>query len=498
VKTFNSDDLDLEKSKKTFLNETNLSKLKNSQINFNNVLDSIGDSINILDRELRYIFVNSTLKDWIKELGIDKKLLGKKIHKIYPFITDKVVEEYKYVFETGKTMITKDIIELNGKKIYTETRKIPIKTNGEVSQVLTIVRDITEREKSEKRIKDSEEKYCSLFENSPFSIFLLNMRGKIVEVNQATQDLFGYQKDELIGKGNRDLKIHPKENLKRYIQRFQKLVKGRQVKPIDVQLYDKNENPLWVRIKSSLIRVQNEDLILTIIQDITEKKRAENEKKELSRLKSQLLRRTSHELKTPLVAMKGFANLLSELYSSQLDENILSIVNEIKKGCTRLENLVEDILRASKLGKDPSNLFKSRENISLLMEKCIKELKGLIRLRNHRIYTQIDSNVFISCEKVKIRVVLENILTNAIKYTPSHGVIKIRLSKNDQYAIISIKDNGIGFTEGEKENLFTRFGKIERYGQGFDIIGEGYGLGLFISKRIVDLHGGTIRVKSEG
>jgi signal transduction histidine kinase len=101
-------------------------------------------------------------------------------------------------------------------------------------------------------------------------------------------------------------------------------------------------------------------------------------------------------------------------------------------------------------------------------------------------------------EKEKIYEVLKNLLSNAIKYTPEYGEITIKSERTDNSYLISIEDTGIGFTEEEKEHVFTRFGKIERYGQGFDLGIDGTGLGLYISKKVIELHGGDIWMESKG
>ena len=101
-------------------------------------------------------------------------------------------------------------------------------------------------------------------------------------------------------------------------------------------------------------------------------------------------------------------------------------------------------------------------------------------------------------EKERIYEVLTNLLSNAMKYSPQKSEIVVESEIKDEFIIISIKDEGIGFTEEEKERIFTQFGKIERYGQGLDIETEGTGLGLYITKRIVELHGGKVWLESEG
>jgi signal transduction histidine kinase len=100
--------------------------------------------------------------------------------------------------------------------------------------------------------------------------------------------------------------------------------------------------------------------------------------------------------------------------------------------------------------------------------------------------------------KDQIHEVISNLLSNAINYSPHNGIIDINSVIKDNTIIISIKDKGIGFTEDEKVKIFQKFGKINRASQGFDVISEGSGLGLFISKKIIELHGGEIWVESEG
>ena len=101
-------------------------------------------------------------------------------------------------------------------------------------------------------------------------------------------------------------------------------------------------------------------------------------------------------------------------------------------------------------------------------------------------------------EKERIYEVIVNLLSNAIKYTPPNGKIIVRSEKRKGNYIISVQDTGIGLTDEEKEKIFKKFGKVERYGQGLDVDSEGSGLGLYISKKIIELHGGNIWVKSKG
>ena len=176
----------------------------------------------------------------------------------------------------------------------------------------------------------------------------------------------------------------------------------------------------------------------------------------------------------------------------------MTTIQEIKQGCIRLETLIGDILKTAELESGRTELKRSEEDLSFLIKFCVNELKGFSKLRNHTITLDINEKLTAYCEKEQIHQVVSNILSNAIKYTLPNGQIHIQSRNEDDLIIISVKDNGIGFTEEEKDKIFQQFGKIERYGQGFDIISEGTGLGLYICKKIIEMHGGKIWVDSPG
>ncbi|TFG24150.1 MAG: HAMP domain-containing histidine kinase, partial [Promethearchaeota archaeon] len=219
---------------------------------------------------------------------------------------------------------------------------------------------------------------------------------------------------------------------------------------------------------------------------------------EINKLKTDLFSRTSHELKTPLISIKGFTELLLNLHYQKLDTEIVSILEEIQKGSKRLEDYINAIVESSKLEQGLLKLNLVEENLSFLINYCVRQLEGAAELRKQKVIVDIEKDMITKLDKERIYEVLSNLLINAIKYTPVGGQITINSSVKDNYFIISIKDNGIGLTKEEENQIFKQFGKIERYGQGWDVGIEGTGLGLYICKEIVELHGGEIWVESEG
>jgi signal transduction histidine kinase len=232
--------------------------------------------------------------------------------------------------------------------------------------------------------------------------------------------------------------------------------------------------------------------------DITEKKQVEQKLKEINKLKSEFLRRASHELKTPLISIKGYSDLILALHKDQINPDVISKLNEINRGCERLQSIINNLLATSRLESPDIKPKVQKEDLTFLIKFCIHELQSLAQTRNQSINLNRLDGHYAIFEKEEIHDVISNLLTNAIKYTPPYGKIDIKTDIQDNYVVISIKDNGIGFTNDEKKKIFHQFGKIERYGQGLDLGIDGTGLGLYISKRIVESHGGKIWMESEG
>ncbi len=387
----------------------------------------------------------------------------------------------------------------NGEIRWTQIFSKTITYEGRYADLAMVI-DITDKIKAEKQLKESEEKFRKITEESLLAISIIQ-DDTIKYVNQEMANLYGYSVEEM-------LNWRPDELLKTVAEESLETVREQLIKKqtgdpdviihYPIQCIKKNGDLFWVDNLSKTMMFEGRPADLVTQIDITERIKAQQELIKLNQLKSELLRRTSHELKTPLVSIKGFSELLLEVHRDKLDALVISTINEIKQGCIRLETLIGDILKTAELESGIIELHKEEEDLSFLVKLCVNELKGFSKLRNHSINVELHEKLRTEFEKEQIHQVISNLLNNAIKYTPPGGLIEIKSDIGDNFIILSIKDNGIGFTEEEKTRIFTQFGKIERYGQGLDIIAEGSGFGLFISKKIIELHGGDIWVESEG
>ena len=444
-----------------------------------------------------------------KILGFDpsENLINKNVHDFW----QKPEERRAYLDELKKLGYVKNYLvhakKKNGEKIVLHLNShILEKRKGNPNIIQGLITDITEKFKLEQKLKESEERYRNLFESMPFSIALLDQKGRVVYCNPASEKLLGYSMEDLIGEEFSNLSIIHPQYLPLIMKRFKKVIKGENLSPIDIQVYKKNGNLTWINYQTSIVNLGNESLLQVIINDISEKKKAEllikeevKKLKELDQIRKDLISRVSHELKTPLVSVCGGSELLLQLYKPNLDSDVLELLELIEKGGKRLKYLVDNLLDITRIEYNKLKLNKKLNDLSKIVKDCAKELLYLARARELNLDLKLVDNLFLEIDKIRLEQVIINLLSNAIKNTPPKGKVEIVLQKKEDWAEISVIDTGIGLTKGEMHILFTRFGKIERYGEGLEYIDiQGSGLGLYISKEIVDLHGGQIRAESAG
>lgn len=367
-------------------------------------------------------------------------------------------------------------------------------------------RDISECKKAEQKLKESEEKYRSILENIEEGYFELDLKGNYTFVNEYHSNFYGVPKDEIIGKNY--MEFVDKKYKKILFEIFNKVYR-REVPSarfeIEAIRYDGEkriyEGTCNIKLDSNGKKIG----FYSLTRDITERKEAEkliieelNKLTELDRMRREFISRASHELKTPLTSIYSTTQLLLELYKDQLGENALELVEMIEKGGYRLKGLVEKLLDFSRIESGRFQLNKKMENATEIIRDCISNMAYLANKRNIILNVDLPETFNIELDKVRFEEVVINLLSNAIKNTPPIGDIQISLSKQNGFMVLSVKDSGVGLTRSERGKIFKKFGKIERYGKGLDIIPEGVGLRLFISKEIVENHGGKIFVESKG
>lgn len=214
---------------------------------------------------------------------------------------------------------------------------------------------------------------------------------------------------------------------------------------------------------------------------------------ELDKMKSAFVSQASHDLRTPLTAIKGSLDNLSLGIAGELNEKQAKILSRASRSVDRLNILVNDILDLSRIESGRVVLNKTDVSLRAIVQNIIQENKPAAQLKQITIEkNEIDDPLTIHADPGKIERVVGELVSNAIKYTPEHGSIRIHLERSDTQAIVSVHDTGVGMEPEECDKIWERFYRTNSTKH----MAKGSGLGLSIAKELIEMHGGSIRVTS--
>lgn len=353
-------------------------------------------------------------------------------------------------------------------------------------------------------ITESEYIFKLILDHANDLITIINENLEFEYVNEnAYLEILGYSKEEILRTKVLD-PIHP-DDKKKAIKYFRESFKQCEDR-VEIRVKHKNSQYLWLENKGKIfIDKEGKKKIILVSRDITERKKTEKiikeeykKLEELSKIKSEIIMLASHEFKTPLSSIYGAAQFLLTNFKSDFSTKSLELIEIIYKESQKLKQLIENLLDVSKVEAGKLNLSLKEENLVKIIKKCCVDLKYWVDKRNLKVIFDLPKEMIINIDKIRFIQVLINLISNAIKYTPPKGKIYITLKEKDDFINLSIKDTGIGITNKEKKLLFQKFGKVKRSNNEIDNEFEGSGLGLYISKEIVELHKGKIFVDSRG
>ncbi len=245
---------------------------RDSEMQYRSTLNSMGDAIHVVDKDLKFILFNQTFKQWNMRLGLTTDVIGKTLFNVFPFLTDKVLKEYQLVIETGKTLVTQENQTIGEEVFITETRKIPVFEGDKVIRIVTVIRDITKQKKDEEALRYSEEKYSNLFQHSNDKIIMHDLEGNIIDANQKALNDFGYTMPEILSVKVSEL--YPAEAQRLSQNAFERIRKDGFIR-IEINFKKKDGEIFPAEVSSSLFYIGGKPVIQKIIRDISERKMAE-------------------------------------------------------------------------------------------------------------------------------------------------------------------------------------------------------------------------------
>jgi len=372
--------------------------------------------------------------------------------------------------------------------------------SGELQGFMAIVSDITREKIDGERIRASEARFRQLFDVAPIPIAYVSEDGKVVELNDRFTEIFGYDRSEIssLDAWWRAASPQPEEGqqgiamLEKEIRRA--AAAKRYIEPVELQIRCKNGDIRSLSISGTTI---GGDLLATFF-DLTARKRAEqalikarDAAESANRAKSEFLSRMSHELRTPMNSILGFGQLLECDYT--LSEEQQDNVREILKGGKHLLELINEVLDLTRVESGNIELSLEAVEIDPLIEECLNLMSALADKRSIRLAYRGREGAVVRADRTRFKQALLNLLSNAIKYNRQGGSVMLDVQARDKARLrIAVTDSGRGIPAERLPELFQPFNRLEA--ENSEI--EGTGIGLTLTRRLVELMGGSVGVES--
>lgn len=341
---------------------------------------------------------------------------------------------------------------------------------------------------AERKQAESDALFLSIGEGA----IVTNSKGNISRVNKKALSSLGFKAHEVLGKWYPDTIIAEDEagnripNIERPI--LEVFLSGKTV--FSKLYYRKNDGSrIAVALTVSPVLLDNKPIgAIEVFRDITEEVKLERAKEEFIAL-------ASHQLRTPATGVKQYAGMLLDGFAGKLTNPQVSMVKNIYKSNERQIDIINDLLRVAQIDAGQVQLSKRRTALIMLVQDVINEQKHKFKNRSQQLQlNHPKEEVWAVIDSQRMRMVLENIIDNASKYTPERKKISITISDTEQEVYIEIKDAGVGIAQKDIQQIFVKFTRLDNP---LSMEVGGTGLGLYWVKKLLDLHGATLNVKSK-
>lgn len=475
--------------------------LQASERKYRTLLENLPQKVFLKDRNSVYVSCNQS---YANDLTIEpEKIVGRTDYEFYPKeLAEKYRADDQRIMQSGQAENINEKYILHGHEVFVQTVKTPVRDQqGNVTGVLGIFWDITERKKIEEALWESQERYRALVENAVIGITVIDTNYKIIMANTMLAKLFNKPARDFVGKYC-FREFEKREAVCPHCPGVRAMASGNTVE-VETQGVRDDGSRFYVRNRAVPF-VGRDGVVkgfIELVEDISERKKAE---KALEKLNKDLelavlnLGRSnkelqdfayvvSHDLKAPLRGIKTLAQWISTDYAGSLDENGRDQLNLMLSRVDRMHNLIDGVLQYSRVGRVKEN------KVQINLNELVSEAIDMIAPPENIAITVENELPVIEFERTRIAQVFQNLLSNAIKFMDKpEGQVRIGCVEEDGFWKFSVADNGPGIEEKYFEKIFQMFQTLAPRD---DV--ESTGVGLTVAKKIVELYGGKIWLQSK-
>ncbi len=339
-----------------------------------------------------------------------------------------------------------------------------------------------------KDIAQTTDQLRKFYEFSPVPYLLVDPSGKVCRPNKASLRLFGIDEEHLVGTQLFDYLSNPVDA--RAVSMYREQVRrGAGLEQKELQVRAAQGEVRWVLFSAgSMPRsgLGTERMTLVSLVDI-------HEQKELERIKTEFLSLASHQLRAPLANLKWYIDFLLTRRSQELTEGVKTYLLQMFKRNEEMIDLVNTLLNLSRVEMGRLSVEIREVDVAPVLQSVLEELAPVFREKTITVTTEVPDHLVFSTDAKLVRIVVQNLLTNAARYTPSQGGVTLRVERSENQVTFAVSDTGIGIPSDEQGRIFT---KMYRASNAQQVEVNGNGIGLYMCKTFVEAMGGTISFAS--
>jgi len=478
-------------------------KILNLDANFRDLFDHTSDLIHFLDMEGRILDVNPA---WAATMGVRPgEAIGRDIYEFIDRQSHDRYKKYRSQIVTGEGIRDAEFefIGADGHPIIVEGQIGCFYEAGEAVYTRGVFRNVTSKRLAEIALGKNQKRLSAFLNSAPSAVIIIDEHQTVLEWNPKAETIFGFPAEEVLNHPLADIIIplQFREAHARGMAHFLRTGEGPVLnKTIEVSALHKDGYEFPISLSISSVNIEGKWLFIAFISDITEYKQLQEEiilnqaalmqSRVLDDKKDQFLSMASHELKTPLTSLKAYIQMMERSVSagSPLPPQFLGKASEYIK---KLENLISDLLDVSKIRADKMAYNIQRFRFDQFLVETLESLQ--YTTATHHIVLEQNAHAICAGDKARIEQVIQNLISNAIKFSPEAAKVSVGSQLKNNEIEVFVRDQGIGVGAAQLDHLFERFYRVDDNEMKF----PGLGIGLFISREIIERHHGKLWVESE-
>jgi len=465
---------------------------------FATLVENSPDVISRLDRQLRHLYVSPVVERYS---GVPAAAHAGRTHRELGLpqpLCDVWGEALADVFRSGRAdrRVKYQLVTPSGVTRTFEARLLPEFSDGdEVESVLSIASDITERDAMDAALRDSQARLRFILESARIGEWEHDLASDRISASALYGRCFGLEHAPADWSGALMLShVHPDDRAA-VEQALELSRRERSDLHFECRVLWPDGSVHWLELHGSHYGVdRSRERLVGIVSDITRRKDAEALLRDADRRKDEFLATLAHELRNPLAPITNAIEIMRRTSDAAAHETARNIV---ERQLGQMVHLVDDLLDISRISRGKVELRSEPTDLLGALQTAVETSRPLIDAGRHRLTVRLSAPgaVRVNGDPTRLSQILSNLLNNAAKYTPEGGRIEVALEVEDGEAVVSVQDSGIGISDEMLPRVFDMFAQVDRT---LERSQGGLGIGLALVRKLVELHGGSVRAYSDG